>query len=308
MSWQEFLDDHLIEYKKGSKDNLEIHCPMCGVMDHSMHMGVSTTSSKYGCWKDESHRGIAPARLIKELLGCSWDAAKTIATKYFRWQHAEVKQPERQIKSVRPPELLMPFGTDPRMEEQYISYLNSRGYDATQLIHRYQLRYGYGGPFAYRIIIPIIFEKDWYCWLGRSISPNVELRYKASDSKDGCTARPDDFLFDYDNLTGGKYLIVTEGVFDAMKIQSAFIPGVQATSLFGQNISAKQIAHLIRLAPKYEQILIGLDKDAYSHSMTIQSRLSWYIGNVGMITPEGKDWGDMSYKAIKEGIRVYASS
>lgn len=305
MGWIEFCEDYNIDYKWGSNhENIEVQCPFCGYQDEGKHMGLSIDDSKYGCWRDEEHRGIAPARVVREMLDISWDEAKDLCNQYFNWNYNNKPKPKRALVSFTPPEAFLKFdGTDP-MEKQFVRYLEKRGYSVNQLSRRYDIRWCYYGRYAYRVIIPIRLENEWYTWVARIIREGTgQQKYMTpSYDKDKVAGVTTDFLFDYDNLKGGDILMVCEGAFDAMKIQSAYIPGVSATCLFGQILSNKQLIQLTQVAPRYKKVILALDKDAYKHVLSIKKKAEWYLPGLGYLPPSKKDWGEMSADEIKKDI------
>jgi DNA primase len=271
-----------------------------------MHMGLHIKSSDYACWRDETHRGKSPVRVIQALLGCSWDEAKQLAHTYFNWVGSRpVKQETREAHPVAVPEDFIEFGTDAGLEAQFIKYILSRGVDPVQAISRYDLRWAITGPFAYRLIIPIISEKKWFTWIARAITPTLQGPKYLAAGEDFTVNRPNDFLFNADNLSGGRALLLCEGSWDAIKINSSFIPGVHAAALCGKVLTEKQLKALLAVAGAYTHVIVGLDQDALKDSLALQSRLSWYSLNVGMVSPSAKDWGELPTAQIKKEILTY---
>ncbi len=80
--WVKFLEFNNIEYiTRGpnlARQNLGIQCPFCGEEDPSAHMGISLLGHGWSCWRNKSHSGRQPHRLIQKLLGCSWQEANAL--------------------------------------------------------------------------------------------------------------------------------------------------------------------------------------------------------------------------------------
>lgn len=305
MSWLEFISDYKIAFRKGTAHYLDIHCPLCGPNDHSFHLGLSLKTTYYTCWKDSSHRGRKPEWLIKELLSCSLAEAENIAASYFQLTFNQTAPTKEENLAFDPPAEFHEFGSDPMLEQRFLEYIRSRGFDPSYVIPRFKLHWCISGRYAYRIIVPVTVNGRWYSFTGRTISDTEPKRYITA-SKDNGHNSPTDFLFDEDNLTDGKLLLITEGPFDAMSITSAMIPGVQATALFGQILNPLQKTKLIELTTQYEQIALALDKDAERTSIKIFNQLNWYLPNLINIVPTGKDWNSMSKQEIKKLLSNYA--
>jgi 5S rRNA maturation endonuclease (ribonuclease M5) len=193
------------------------------------------------------------------------------------------------------------------MEEQFKRYIASRGIDPGYAIPRYDLRWCAFGYYAYRLVIPVIHQGVWWTWQARTINDH-EVRFLAAQTKDSdkrkadTANKPNDFLFDGDNLKGGRLLVLCEGAWDAIKINSAMIPGVSATALYGKVLMPKQMTKLIEVSQGYDKVAIGLDKDAYVDSLKLRDRLQWYVPSVTIATPNDKDWGVMKQSDIKKDL------
>ena len=70
-----FLDHNRIPYRTNgpncAKGHVVIKCPFCGDEDPSEHLGIQLSTGYWGCWRNSSHRGRRPHRLIMRLLGCN---------------------------------------------------------------------------------------------------------------------------------------------------------------------------------------------------------------------------------------------
>lgn len=291
--WLSFCQDYKIDYRRGSAGrNIEIHCAMCGLSDKSHHLGLSLTSSKYGCWRNKQHRGRNPVRVIKLLLGCDWENAKTIAESYFEGSviSTEVKKRCQNFNAVNPPVDFMPFDGKMRVENQFQQFLIDRGVAPSWAISRFGLQWSISGESRYRIVIPITIYGALMTWVARSISNNVRPKYIAGKAPE-TPHKSSDFLFDYDNLSGGRMLVVCEGAFDAIKVASCMQPGVHATALFGTSLSDHQMNLLIDLSDRYEYIVVVLDRDAQHEAQKLVDQLRWYVDNVSRYAPIEKDFG-----------------
>jgi Toprim-like len=301
LGWSEFVKDYHIPHEvRGSQ--IYVHCAWCGPHDVPK-LGLDPDSAAYGCWRSTGHRGRQPYKAIASLLGVSETEARQIAQTYFRYLYTTpILEDANEAQSLEIPPEFHEFGRDKQIEHQFLDYIAKRGLDPTWLTARYSLRWTISGPFAYRIIIPIIKNQFWYAWTGRAISSNEELRYKSFSSKTLPNVITNYFL-DHDNLKGGKTLYVCEGAFDAFAISSLFLSGTDATCLFGQQISASQRGGLMTLTKLYEEVVIALDADAALSSMQMANCLKWSSNNVRMLVPPGKDWGSLSKAELRECLK-----
>jgi hypothetical protein len=297
--WLDFLTEYHIPIGRTAHKDIYIHCPFCGLEDPSFHLGLNLDGPSYGCWRDTSHRGHGPARLIKELLLCSLEEAKLIARNYFtNLAFTETKAlSERQ--AIQPLTDFYKFGSKHILEGQFSQYLRDRGFDPSYICPRFDLRWCIRNKhYAYRVICPIIQHNQWYGWTARTIASTEPKRYLAAKEPE-CPNSITDFLFDWDNLKGGKSLIIAEGVFDAMAIIRCMLPGISATCLFGKTVSIRQRSLLTKVANNYERVLISLDPDAVKDTLKLQSQLSWYIPNLATLMPLKKDYGSVSRADLK---------
>lgn len=301
--WSQLVQDRGIPYQKGSGANIEIHCPLCGPEDRSMHMGLHLESSRWSCWRNDQHRGINPVRLIEALLTVTREQAAVLSRSYFGRGIVPVKSsPDTPVRSLEGPRAEFHRFTGGQLHErQFGAYLAHRGYDLNFITQRYDLRWAITGEYRYRVIIPIIADGRWRTYTARTIGDTTPRYLTCKESEAGC--RPTDFLFDQDNLLGGELLEIVEGAFDAMKVKQCLIPGVDSTALSGKVLSNEQLSLIARKALQYRLVRITLDKAEFATSIGLVNRLSYYAPNVVAGVPPEKDYGSMDVVALKEHIQ-----
>jgi len=80
------------EGKNTKRGNVNVKCPFCGNDDPSEHMGIELSTAKWGCWRNNSHRGKNFAFLLKELLGISFkDAARIVGFDKPRYEESSLE-------------------------------------------------------------------------------------------------------------------------------------------------------------------------------------------------------------------------
>lgn len=308
MGWEQFTKAYNIASRRGSGgENIEVHCPWCGAYDKSKHLGLHLDSTKFGCWKGKAaHSGRNPSRLIQKLLNVSEEEALSISLNYFDISDYDFTQDKGRnclLQTIQIPQLPNSFKNFSTTAEEYKKlsqpeinyqanlgiYLKNRGFDPKYLASRYNLFWDLTGDYFGRVVIPITWNRQILSWVGRAASEEQFPRYKAC--KESVYA-PNMFLFDSDNLSGGRALVVCEGVFDAMKVTSCLISGVHGTCLFGNGISEQQVALLASWSEIYDQIFICLDKNETMAALKIQNSLNWYVPNIQIIFPGQKDFGE----------------
>jgi hypothetical protein len=308
--WTEFVQEHNIDYvvsgPSTAKGNIYIECPFCARgRGSSKLMGLSMHGTEWGCWRDSTHRGRRPARLIRALIGCSMEEAIRISGEKafspgpqdfsFGDHIASLLASKPVAQAVKAP-LEFPPALKPLVPNKvgshiFFDYLVlERGYnkaEAFELAQRYGLRFAINGPFRYRIIFPVrSLDGDLVCWSGRSIVPNTRLRYKTL-SCDQEKARHEGLpeartsieqcLWQADRLvdTWGETLVLCEGPFDAMKIDFYLAKrGVRATCLFAKNISAYQVGLLVALVDGFKRRVLVLDRDSEFEAVSKVSPLT----------------------------------
>jgi len=300
----QILEQNNISYalsgKNVGKNAIGIDCPFC-VDDVGKHLGILPNKSGgyyYSCWRNKEHRG-GIFFLFSKLLGISIDAVKELFD--YTEPVTKILPEDKKIGGVDrlefPPEFKEVKNEFPT--EIFYNYLKRRGFDSGA-IQRYRLMCALEGEWKNRIIIPVYINGQLVTWQGRTISDLTSLRYKSLSLEKSIRAIGY-CLFNYDNLHGGKSLYITEGPFDAMKID--YYTRADATCLFTLNMSKKQEELLLTILPKYDRIFILLDNNAELASANLLCRLS-YCKNIFVryLPTRFKDAGEMNEKEIKDFI------
>lgn len=310
-----FLERNNIEYlpegPNVKKNNVNIACPFCK-NDPSFHMGISLLNGEYACWRNGAHRGKSFTRVIQALIHCTKDEARRLLglrvleegefdsllnSLFKEEEHKPVKMGgvdklafDKEFRPIK----------DTGMTKPYWDYLEYRGFDNVErLIAMYGLKCALVGYWKYRIIFPVYFEGQLVTWVGRSITSKVEPKY-LDLSIERSVRFPKYNLWNYDELlNGGKVLYITEGIFDAIKLDFYFPQGYKATCLFTKTIMDEQQILLKEVAKEFKEVRILLDADAQTQAMQIKAELS-YIPNITLgQLPEGvKDPGELNKDRI----------
>ena len=316
-----FLEENNIEYRDKGKncasDNIVIKCPWC-LDDPSMHLGIKVKGRfAYGCWRNPKHRGIKPYKLVAKLLNVSYQRAKEIVgdstdidTNNFKDRLVEMfttkgvdknDNQEEEVKIVR----LYKLAPNTLMGKIVYGYLYTRinnEIDIDEFIGMFNLCYsdGYG---AYRLFLPVLYNRKFVSFVGRSVSDNKNPRYLSGSRKFG-VGNLKDYIYEHNNKS--RNLFITEGPFDMMRLHYLFKKekiDADATCLFGINASKKQKNIIEMLSNIYDKIFILFDVGF--DMIATQLKFSLSCGNVYVSRmPSGyKDPGEIDTKGVYEIIK-----
>ena len=327
MDWTRFLEENNIHYvtrgPNTKRGEVSIQCPMCGDEDPSEHCGINLTTGKWGCHRNANHRGKSARTLIKALLGCSSHQAGYIVKQYSKSDpdtlDAMLTALEADNNGVishdeNIHEMALAQSLDPQFKDFYrikargitsrfFDYLTDRGYDnAKEVIERYELRCALTGRYKDRIILPIRHNGDLIGWTSRALGkPRNAPRYLASSEL------VKKFVFNYDELKeGGERLIITEGPFDAIKVDNFnFLEDLEvpyrATCTFGTSVTISQIVMLRSLMTKFKETWILFDEGADEPARELSSWINAPIAHlpVGIGDPGNMTIGSLRHMGGK---------
>lgn len=311
MDWVRFLDENNIHYvtrgPNTKRSEISVRCPMCGDADPSEHLGVSLTTENWGCLRDPSHRGKSSRTLIKAILGCSSQQAGLIIKQYSHSDPDDlgsvlaalgaennIQRDEDMFKLAKQQKLEPQFkdfySIKPRgITKRFFQSLVDRGYENPQdIIKDYHLRCALTGRFKDRIIIPIYLNNELLGWTSRAIGNPINAPRYLMSYEDVKTT-----VYNYDELKkGGKRLFITEGPFDALKVDSLLkAQNIRATCTFGTSVTMSQIALLRALVKKFDSAWVLFDQGAEGPA----SNLADWVGCKAAALPDKiKDPGELT--------------
>jgi hypothetical protein len=325
-NWRHFLDQHQVPYStRGpnlSRQMLGLTCPFCGEDDPSAHMGVPLVGQWYSCWRNKSHRGRQPHKLIMQLLHCSWTEANAIVgsggteipseenflsaiTKMLSGPATEAKVPTGIL--TLPKEFKPLTGQQRGLGRHCVQYMRNRGYqpdDIDLLEERYHLKYATTGPFAYRVIWPIYMHEKLVTWTGRAITKSI-ARYKTLSKHDNPPALEaiTDTLFDYPHLKyhAGEKLFICEGPMDSMRVG---VLGehfdIHSTCLFTKSISDAQVALLEQISRQYDQRFLLLDSEVRMELIPLLKKLEHLNFQIATLPPGIEDPALLTLQQVRQ--------
>jgi len=319
--WQSFLVARNIPYitegKNVKQGNVNTHCPFCGDSDPSEHMGINLESGKWGCWRDQGHRGINPTNLVMALLGCGYKEAKTLVqddapslrkssdllseiSKIGEQQHTQVYK----FKPLElPPECQR---LNLKTNKQTLQYLRKRGFDdagITTACSLFNLHYCLIGGMAGRLVIPVYHviknHPEMVAYTGRTISKNEGLRYLTYPQGDVIKRT---VLGQARANKGGDVLLVVEGPLDCIKFQAYAGNHVNVVALCGVAWTEHQLAEVDRLAEGHKRVCVLFDEDAISRSYQFSAMLTRHTPWVIPLPEQAADPADMSQQQIEQMV------
>jgi len=326
MDWEGFLTDHNIEFiTRGhnvKKNNVNICCPFCGD-DPSFHMGISLQDKGWGCWRSVGHAGIKPHRLIRALINCGAETANILAKQYSQADPSTLDEAIAALqagdaaptKATKRPRLAMPaefkkinaYGSTLR----FWLYLEERGFkDVGFLVDNYKIRCCSTGKFKDRIIIPIYINKKLVSWTSRALGKTIEAaRYLALSESEGGLVNVFHTLWNWDEIVkGGDILFITEGPFDALKLDYHFMELMQyaamATCTFGTAMSEEQALLLREIAPRFKRKYLLYDNGEVESIFLAKDKLVGTGIEIGSIPDSVKDPGEMNRKQVRKLVQT----
>lgn len=311
MDWPTFLETNHIDFVTSGpntrKGQISVRCPWCGDDDPSEHLSISLTKDAFGCWRNAKHAGRKPYSLVAALLNCSFSQARLIVKQYSTADPAtlddalialgaetEAPQQAQALPAGLPPDFrqIKPTGLTGR----FWRYLAGRGFDdVAALIKRYDLLCCQHGRWKDRIIIPLYLKSELIAWTARAIQPTIHApRYLSSSSAIKT------MIFNEDNLhEGGKTLFITEGPFDAMKVDYyGYDRGQRSTCLFGVNPTLSQIAALKTVIHKFDTVKILFDTAAVEAAFQLSDWLLAPNVIIASLPLRVKDPGALNAKQV----------
>lgn len=295
-----------------------LKCPLCRD-DPSHHLGINPTTGVWGCWRDHTHRGRAPHRLIRALLRCSQQEADRIAGTTSRktmpnaMEDAVAAMNDVAPKTKNKDGVELPDGArtldtptvaSQRFREYLVTARDFKYADLQKLCVDYNLHYAISGPCINRIIIPVYDGGMLASWTARGIYPDMLPRYKTIQASDQVPPITN-YIFSPPDLEPASTLLITEGPFDALKLDFYGRElGVRATCLFGLSATRAQIAKLALLSKSFDRVLLCTDAGTLSQGMELHTNMATFCDGVVSVPSNVKDPGDLTAQQVRQFINI----
>lgn len=287
----DFFDDHGIEYWKSgnnvSRGCINIQCPFCD--DHSNHLGIRKKDFKVRCWRCGSHN---IEKVVQEISGITYKEAKLFCSDLSLGVTDTNPPVEKYASSLLSTSVQLPQESTRRFPQLHIDYLISRGFKPNKinrLIRKYKLRacYNTSCKYKFRIIIPIIQNRNIISFTSRTVVKGIDPRYKDATNKpykkngkiiQDCMIEPKHLVYNIDTVTPGSDAILVEGPVDVWKL------GNNAIALLGTNYTEDQIIIIKRKSIRNLFILFDSDRTGRKKARAVTKVLAPLVRKVEDVT------------------------
>ena len=294
-----------IKYKiRHSGNGTEIYtvkCPYCENGTHHKHKDNSGAlmeshgKIRYFCWRGCSEPILT---VLEDLSGADeFDVREVLDLCSDNVKKEDIKEDKHKFELPEDIGLCSKF-TD------YRAYLSSRGLNAEYVTEKYKLRFT--PPFyAYKdslnmsncIVFPIYnLNNKPVSFTARTTSPTAVIRYlfpKACDEEEAGK----DLGFGHNGITNRDFIVITEGVFDCLKLDSVGIPAV---ACLGINYNTGFVNTIVK---NYKSAMVIFDPEpqARKQQTKLINELSLMIPATTIQYPyQNKDLGDCNYGELQE--------
>ena len=302
IDWEQLLSQHGIDYRTSGENvkrgEINVSCPWCSD-DPSYHLGIDPERNYFSCWRDKSHSGKRPHRLLLRLIGMPYAETDRLLGKagvpdgfdqFVRDLHSKHSDADHKRIDLEVPEEFSIIDRTPRAS-RFRSYLTGRGIrnpGAFGLMYWDSVRWS---KWQDRIIIPFQENGKVVAWSARSITDH-EFRYlTTSPERESGSIKTTDLLFNLERISDNvTTLVVVEGTFDAIKVHQygkAF--GLSAVAISTTSISDAQLSALVRWMKRRRdrvRISVALDRTAIAQSNDVAREISPFA-EVGIYQYEG---------------------
>ena len=307
---QQYLIDNKIEYRSSGKNvsrgEYSICCPFCN--ESKFHCGINPIKQLFNCWIC-GEKGNLP-KLISKLLRIPYIEAKQIINPISDLKKA-LEDRDKKIMKVeeinKPKSFKLPNYTKPFIEgstniwQEIMQDFLVEKYNLTwEDIIDAKLHYCIGGRYKNRIIIPCYFNNKMVSFIARTWDKNGTIRYMNCPNEESLI-NIKKILYNYDNIKiGQKLVIVTEGVFDCIKVGLG-----RSVAVLGTEITKDQLTLLAKLSAK--NLIVMFDSDPHlkttnKKAQDIVDYLSPFSKTRMVKLPHGKDPGEMERNEIDKLI------
>lgn len=250
-----FLHEHGMKFRvSGDEISLEI-CPRCR---KAWKLYINRRTKRFICFSllcNNSFQGHFPL-FVQQVENVDYSTAKKHIQQYAErrgWARRETSLvdliPLDQDVAL-PPNFRQLGDPGNPFERPYWLYLRNRGV-SDLLIREYHMGYTRLGPYAGRVFIPVLFQGRLANWIARDITGKLVPKIQTPPGN-----HQGSVLFNYDRLRYTTTLVLTEGVFDALRLPD------RCVATFGKRLTTEQRNILIRSNVK--ELIFAWDNDAWS--------------------------------------------
>ncbi len=274
---------------------LVVNCPLC--FDEKSRLYIAADSGLWKCFRcgEKGHLLSLLIRVVELTFATAYPLADSISAKPVDAPVViEAHRPSPPSSVRLPPAFIADVG------DRYAGdYFVGRGL-SRHLVHEVGAGYCLTGPYAHRVILPVVTQGALRTYVARSWKLTEKKKVLMPPNSQASRA-----LFGYDLLVEKRRywsdLIVVEGVFDALKLWHLGYRETIAT--LGTHITDVQMALMKRLRP--DHVVIMRDADEAGDTAAIQEGriLLSNMFNVSIAhLPVGSDPGAATVREIKAAL------
>lgn len=292
MKFTDLLSLYKIPYKEGGEHHhvregwIGIDCPYCSRNSQRYRMGYNLQSSRLYCWVC----GKQPlGKTLMEITDESYPKLKSLIGELERSYVPDIKVYGK---------VKIPAGVGD-LHRAHRDYLRKRGFDPDEIMDVWSIQgIGIAGRLAWRLFIPITFQRKIVSWTTRSIAFNAsergQGRYISARAEESAMSIKT-LLYGEDNVNYA--IAVCEGPTDAWAL------GIGAVATLGVGYTEAQLIRISKYPERY--IVFDSEPDAQKRAHKLCSDLSVFPGSThNIILETGKDPASASKKEIQEIRRL----
>lgn len=280
-----------------------VRCPYCASGSHK-HKGDSgafleyNNKLRYTCWRGCS------ASVVEVLCELSGENISEVKEALSLCSSEYKKQYEGEEKKD-----IFVLPEDIGITQKYRDYLSSRGLDAEYVTKKYNLKFTPELAYVYNgmnmsnyIVFPVYnFNNKPVSFTARTVSPTAVIRYLFPPSNIEAESGKE-IGFGHNGVEDKSFVVICEGVFDALKLDSV---GVPAIACLGINYTNGFVTNIVK---HYKSAMVMFDPEpqAQRQQMKLVNELSLLIPTYTIQYPFTHDLGDCTYgelKTLKELIK-----
>jgi DNA primase len=278
----QFVEDNLSNIEIVG-DNAYAVCPYCKKGNN--HFAVNLNTGKYHCFKCNCKGNFE--RLSKKVLGWStkiddvieqysggislatllsiYDKDTTVADLFFNWQEGTISIFDSKLVCQRA-----------------LEYLATRNI-TRNYVEELGFRVGVEGKYKHCVVLPVYFQNEVVNLVARQIPPyETKERYNGPHKGEAIMDKGE-LLYNFDSVIGSDYVVIVEGVFDAIALKAKGIPVV---ALLGKEISKEQIYLVVE---NWDKVVVLLDGGFVKDALKIGKCLMGLTGTILIAIIDGED-------------------
>lgn len=273
---------------------VNIHCPFCPG-SKNFHLGIHQDGTGAHCWRCGAH---PVKQVLSRVLGLpEFEIAKILRKYDVRISKSRKSEPKVSIFPIKYPAPNTPLKSIAK------AYLANRDFDPDRLEHQWDLRQT--GPvsylddisYAYRILIPIMWNKEMASFQARDFTGKADKKYMACPKKRERIHHKDILYGKQEFWEKGRGTIIVEGVPDVWRL------GPCAAATFGMEFKMEQVLKIAKI-PGRIFVVFDNEPQAQKQANLLAVKLKTLGKEVYVERVDGKDPGDMKDDDARHFVRT----